>query len=101
MAVTALAVETDTARRVWAAGVAGRTPWPSMVARTRRGDTYSPPFATALYAASIWSADTDTPWPIGIDPMSVLYQLDVGRSSPADSPGKSMPVLVPKPKSDR
>ena len=57
----------------------------------------TPPFATAAYAAAIWIGVTAIPCPIGTLPIVAPVQRDGGMTIPALSPGKSIPVLCPKP----
>ena len=59
IAVISAAVSGDVTRRITLRGT-GMRPSPSMTARTTRGCTSSPPLATALAAAAIWSGVTPT-----------------------------------------
>ena len=59
---------------------------------TRCGSTHTPPFASAAYADAIWIGVTAMPWPIGTFPIVEPDHLSTGRTIPALSPGKSMPV---------
>ncbi len=57
-----------------------------------------PRFAIAAYAAAICTGVTAMPWPIGTLPIVDPDHLSGGRTIPGLSPGKSMPVVRPKPK---
>src|SRR5438309_8833696 len=62
---------------------------------TRCGCTHTPRFAIAAYTDASWIAVTEMPCPIGTLPIVEPDQYD--GSSPGLSPGKSMPVVSPKP----
>ena len=64
----------------------------------RCGCTSLPPFAIAAYARAICIGVTAMPWPIGTVPIVDPDHWSSGSAKPGDSPGKSMPVLFPKPK---
>ena len=64
----------------------------------RWGRTRTPPFAITEYARAIWTGVTAMPCPIGTVPIVDPDHSSTGRAKPADSPGKSMPVRLPKPK---
>ncbi len=65
---------------------------------TRYGACSTPPFAIAPYAAAICRPVTPMPWPMGRLPIVEPDQCSGGTTMPGDSPGKSMPVGLPKPK---
>ena len=57
-----------------------------------------PPLATAPKAASIWSAVTETSWPMDIVGRESGDQRCGSRKTPRLSPGRPTPVGAPKPK---
>ena len=67
-------------------------------AATRRGSTRVPPFASAAVATASWIGVTERPWPNATVAWSTGRQREAGRSMPADSSGKPLPVRSPKPK---
>ena len=65
---------------------------------TTCGCTSTPPFAIAEYMAAICIGVTAMPWPIGMLPIDESYHLSGGSRMPGASPGRSTPVVWPKPK---
>jgi len=65
------------------------------------GQTYTPLLATAPKAAASWSVVTDISWPSDMEYFESPDHSPTGRSSPAASPGISIPVCRPKPKRSR
>src|SRR5437870_3998088 len=62
---------------------------------TRCGRSQTPQFAIAAYAAAIWIGVTARPWPSVTFPIVDPDQYEC--RMPAPSPGKSTPVVRPKP----
>jgi len=63
-----------------------------------KGFIRTPWLATAERAVINWIAVTEIPWPKAIVAVSTRVHFSTGRSRPLTSPGRSMPVLAPKPK---
>ena len=58
----------------------------------------TPPLAIAEYATAICIGVTAMPWPIGRLPIEAPEYLASGSTMPLSSPGRSVPVGLPKPK---
>ncbi len=58
-----------------------------------------PLFASAVAASTIWSAETEISCPIAMVGFERSDHLSLGLKIPVVSPGSSMPVFAPKPKS--
>src|SRR5699024_25981 len=71
--------------------------WGVRVADTTVGSTMTPLLAMAPTARNIWIAVTEMPWPKEMVACLASLQSLAGGRSPADSPGRSIPVLSPKP----
>ncbi len=97
----AWAVSSDTTRRGWGCDVSWTRPSGSTTLLTTLGATYSPPLATVLYAPSICSAVTATPWPMGTVAMDVPDHSSGSSMIPPDSPGNRRLVGSASPKSRR
>ncbi len=69
--------------------------------RATRGRQSTPPFTAAANAVAICSGVTEISWPMATDAIERPDHRATGRSRPTASPGRSMPVLSPKPKALR
>ncbi len=68
-----------------------------MSPRTTKGFIRTPWLAMVERAVMSWMAVTEIPCPKAMVAASTRVQFSTGRSSPLTSPGRSIPVLAPKP----
>ena len=103
MAVRADAVSGERIRRPGSAERALRETVPSSPTRpaTIQGRRRIPPLATAATAVTDWSGVTPTSWPMAREAWERPDQFLGGRRIPPVSPGRSIPVGWPNPKSVR
>ena len=98
MSATVRAVVLETTRRTISGRFCNRTlPSSSTTRSTMNGFMSRPPLAMAEKAMTIWRGVTATDCPKEAAARSMPYHAWCGRTFPATSPGRSTPVLSPKP----